>query len=72
MTGKKRNNGYKVSFSNHRTKKLQQVNLQYKILGWEEGSRVVKMRLSTKAIKTIDMKGLQTVAKENGIDLNKF
>ena len=72
MTGKKRNNGNKVSFSNHKTKKLQQVNLQYKRLWWEEGKRFVKMRLSTKAIKTVDMKGLQTVAKENGIDLNKF
>ncbi|KAH7434944.1 hypothetical protein KP509_06G041500 [Ceratopteris richardii] len=72
MTGKKRNNGYKVSFSNHRTKKLQQVNLQHKRLWWEEGKRFVKMRISAKALKTIDRKGLQQVAKDNGIDLNKF
>jgi hypothetical protein len=30
LTGKKANNGYTVSFSHIRNKKLQEVNLQYK------------------------------------------
>jgi large subunit ribosomal protein L28 len=30
------------------------------------------MRLSTKAIKTLEKKGLQAMAKEAGIDLNRF
>ncbi|MCO5574622.1 hypothetical protein L7F22_028411 [Adiantum nelumboides] len=72
MTGKRRNNGYKISFSHHKTKKVQQVNLQRKKLWWEERKRFVKMRISTKALKTIDRKGLQQVAKDNGINLNKF
>ncbi|KAG6552652.1 hypothetical protein Mapa_005599 [Marchantia paleacea] len=69
LTGKKANNGYNVSFSNHRTKKLQGANLQYKRLWWEEANRFVKLRLSTKALKTIEKKGLSAMAKEAGIDL---
>jgi large subunit ribosomal protein L28 len=72
LTGKKANNGYKVSFSNHRTKTLQGANLQYKRLWWEEGKRFVKLRLSTKALKTVEKKGLQVMAKEAGINLADF
>ncbi|TVR08649.1 MAG: 50S ribosomal protein L28, partial [Phormidium sp. GEM2.Bin31] len=32
----------------------------------------VRLRVSTKMIKTIQRKGLGTVAKEAGLDLNKF
>ncbi|CAI8585295.1 unnamed protein product [Vicia faba] len=71
FTGKKANKANKVSFSNHKTKKLQFVNLQYKRLWWEAGKRFVKLRLSTKALKTIDKNGLDAVAKKAGIDLSK-
>ena len=50
FTGKKANRANKVSFSNHKTKKLQFVNLQYKKVWWEAGNRFVKLRLSTKAV----------------------
>ncbi|KAK3017538.1 hypothetical protein RJ639_007410 [Escallonia herrerae] len=71
FTGKKANRANKVSHSNHRTKKLQFVNLQYKRIWWEAGNRYVKLRLSTKAIKTIEKNGLDAVAKKAGIDLRK-
>ncbi|CAN4120566.1 unnamed protein product [Withania somnifera] len=71
FTGKKSNRANKVSHSNHKTKKLQFVNLQYKRIWWEEGKRYVKLRLSTKAIKTIEKNGLDAVAKKAGIDLSK-
>ncbi|KAH9602069.1 hypothetical protein KSS87_007007 [Heliosperma pusillum] len=71
FTGKKSNNANKVSFSNHKTKKLQFVNLQYKRVWWEAGKRFVKLRLSTKALKTIEKNGLDAVAKKAGIDLRK-
>ncbi|OMO95392.1 Ribosomal protein L28 [Corchorus olitorius] len=71
FTGKKANRANKVSFSNHKTKKLQFVNLQYKKLWWEAGKRYVKLRLSTKALKTIEKNGLDAVAKKAGIDLSK-
>ncbi|XP_059632322.1 large ribosomal subunit protein bL28c [Cornus florida] len=71
FTGKKTNRANKVSHSNHKTKKLQFVNLQYKRIWWEAGKRYVKLRLSTKAIKTIEKNGLDAVAKKAGIDLRK-
>lgn len=72
LTGKKANNGYAVSHSHRRTKKLQQANLQWKRLWWAEGKRWVRLRLSTKAIKTLEHKSLSAFAKEVGLDLNKF
>ena len=36
------------------------------------GNRFVRLKLSTKAIKTIELKGLQAMAKQAGLDLNKF
>jgi large subunit ribosomal protein L28 len=70
MTGKKANNAYAVSHSHRRTKKLQEVNLQWKRVWWPEANRWVKLRLSTKAIKTIEKKGLANFAKEVGLNLN--
>ncbi|KAK4478214.1 hypothetical protein RD792_017497 [Penstemon davidsonii] len=71
FTGKKSNKANLVSHSNHRTIKRQFVNLQYKRIWWEAGKRYVKLRLSTKAIKTIEKNGLDAVAKKAGVDLRK-
>ena len=70
LTGKRANNGMAVSHSHVRTKKLQQVNLQERRLWWAEGNRFVKLRLSTRALKTIQKKGLGAYAKELGINLD--
>ncbi len=72
LTGKRANNGYVVTFSHKRNKKLQQVNLQYKKVYWPEGQRWVKLRICTKAMKTIEKKGLQIMANEAGLDLWKL
>lgn len=72
LTGKKANNAYAISHSHRRTKKLQQANLQSKRVWWAEGNRWVKLKLSTKAIKTLEKKGLQAMAKEAGINLNHY
>ena len=71
LTGKKANNGFSISHSHRRTKRLQHANLQDKRVWWSEGNRWVKLRISTKAIKTLQTKGLQAMAKEAGINLNK-
>jgi len=72
LTGKKANNAYAVSHSNRHTKRLQQVNLQDKRLWWAEGNRWVKIKISTKALKTIDKIGLVAMAKQAGINLNDY
>jgi large subunit ribosomal protein L28 len=72
LTGKKANNAFAVSHSHRRTKKLQEANLQEKRIWWSQGKRWVRLRLSTKAIKTLEKKGLAAMAKEAGIDLRKY
>ena len=71
LTGKKANNGYAVSHSHRRTKRLQEANLQIKRVWWPQGKRFVKLRLSTKAIKTLEKKGIDAMAREAGINLAK-
>ena len=61
-----------MTFSHKRNKKLQQPNLQYKKVYWPEGQRWVKLRICTKAMKTIEKNGLQRMANEAGIDLWKL
>ena len=72
LTGTKANNGMAVSHSHIRTKKLQQANLQQRKLWWAEGNKWVKIKISTRALKTIQKKGLGKYAKSLGIDLNKI
>ena len=63
LTGAKANNGMAVSHSHIRTKKLQQVNLQKRRLWWSEGKKWINIRISTKALKTIQKVGLNNFAK---------
>ncbi|MEA5575426.1 50S ribosomal protein L28 [Anabaena sp. UHCC 0451] len=72
LTGKKANNAMAVSHSHRRTKRLQQANLQSKRVWWSGGNRWVRLKLSTKAIKTLDSKGIEAMAKEAGINLNHY
>jgi large subunit ribosomal protein L28 len=72
LTGKKANNACSISHSHRRTKKLQEVNLQWKRIWWAEGNRWVRLRISTKAIKTLHHKGIAAFAKEAGLNLNHF
>ena len=72
LTGARANNGMAVSHSHIRTKKLQQVNLQKRRLWWDEGNRWINLKISTKALKSIQKVGLGKFAKSQGIDLKKF
>ncbi len=57
LTGKRRLVGNKVSHSNIKTKMKQQVNLHTKRVFDPETGTTVKLRLSAKAIKTLDKVG---------------
>jgi large subunit ribosomal protein L28 len=72
LTGKKANNAFAVSHSHRRTKRLQHANLQVKRVWWENGNRWVKLKICTKAIKSLETKGLEAMAKEAGINLNHY
>jgi large subunit ribosomal protein L28 len=72
FTGKRPNVGHSVSHSNRKTKMRQFVNLQKKRLWWSGGERFVELRVSTRAMRTIDKLGLDTYAAQSGIDLSAF
>ncbi len=72
FTGKRPNVANHVSHSNIKTKKRQLPNLHWRRLWWEEGNRFVRVRLSTRAMRTIDRKGLGVFAAESGLDLGKL
>mmetsp|Transcript_15088 Transcript_15088/g.45059 ORF Transcript_15088/g.45059 Transcript_15088/m.45059 type:complete len:120 (-) Transcript_15088:44-403(-) len=73
LTGKRRNaKAMTVTFSHTRNHKVQKVNLQDRRLWWPEGEKYVKMRLSTKALKTIAKYGLGPAAKKYEVDLEAF
>ncbi len=63
ITGKKPLVGYKVSHAHNKTKKVQQPNVQTKRFWDEEKGEFVKLRVSTRAIRTIQTKGLQAALK---------
>jgi large subunit ribosomal protein L28 len=56
ITGKKRNNGYSISHSHVRTKKIQQINLQNKKIWSSIYQKWITMKISTKAIKNLTKK----------------
>lgn len=62
-----------VTFSHKRIKKVQHVNLQKKRFYSEELGRNVRLRLSTKGIKTVNKyNGIDAAAKKFNVDLSKF
>jgi large subunit ribosomal protein L28 len=62
-----------VTFSHKRNKKVQHVNLQSKTYFSEDLGRNVRLRLSTKGLKTVEKYGgIDAAAKKFGVDLKKF
>jgi len=71
LTGKRPNVANKVSHSNIKSKKRQLPNLQARRFWWTEGDCWVKLRVSTRAMRTIDKVGLDAFARRAGVDLTK-
>mmetsp|Transcript_26939 Transcript_26939/g.59168 ORF Transcript_26939/g.59168 Transcript_26939/m.59168 type:complete len:124 (-) Transcript_26939:3149-3520(-) len=74
LLGKKPNRKARVvTFSHKRIHKVQEVNLQTKRFFSEDLDRKVKLRLSTKGIKTINkLGGIDAAAKKFKVDLKKY
>ena len=53
ISNKSANNAYSISHSHIRTKKIQQANLQKKKIWSISKNRWVRMRISTKALKSL-------------------
>ena len=70
ITGKRPRVGNNVSKANNKTKRRQYPNLQSKRVFIPETGRTVKLKLSTKAIKTLDKVGLQSFLNKNNLKLS--
>lgn len=70
VTGKRRNVGMKVSHSHIRTKKVQLPNIQSKRLWLEDEGRFVRVRLSTRALRSVTRVGLSEWLRQDGKTLN--
>lgn len=69
FTGKKPMSGHRVSHSQRKTKHWQQPNVQSKRVWDEENGKWVRLRVSTRALRTITRKGLQAAARDAGVKL---
>jgi large subunit ribosomal protein L28 len=69
LTGKKPLVGNRVSHSNRKTKRRQLPNVQDKRIFVPELDRWVRVRLSTRALRTVRRKGLMTFLREQGLSL---
>jgi large subunit ribosomal protein L28 len=71
LTGKRPLTGNNVSHSKRRTKRRQLPNLQTKRIFIPEENRWVRIRLSTRALRTVTRKGLLKFLRDEGLTLNQ-
>ncbi len=69
ITGKRPRVANNVSKANNKTKRKQYPNLQTKKIFVPETGKYVRLRISTKAIKTIDKYGLIHYLNKNNLKL---
>ena len=70
LTGKRPVSGHNVSHANNKTKRRFEPNLQWKRLWLPSENRWVRLRLSAKAIKIVNKRGIESVVAElrrNGV-----
>jgi len=66
VTGKKNMNGHKVSHSNIKSKKTWTPNIQAKRVFDVETGRWVRLKLSTRALRSLNKMSLQELIKKHG------
>lgn len=69
LSNKKPLVGNKVSHSNNKTKMRQMPNLQSKRIYLPDEDRWVRVRLSTRALRTVTKKGLKRYLADQGLRL---
>lgn len=65
VTGKRPVSGNRVSHANNKTKRRFLPNIQTHKFWDEEQQRFVSLKLTTRAMRTIDKKGLKAVLEKN-------
>ena len=69
ITGKKPMSGKNISHAHNVTPRWQKPNLQDKRIYIPELKRWVRIRLSTRALRTVNKKGLLTYLRDEGLKL---
>ena len=69
LTGKRPMAGNNVSKAHNKTRRVQRPNLQRKRFYLPEEGRTVRVRLSTRALRTVDKKGLMQFLHDEGLRL---
>lgn len=72
LTGKGGLVGYQISHSHIKTKKRQLPNVQSKRIWVPEVGRFVRIRLSTRALRTVTKMGLRAFCSKNGVDFERL
>jgi large subunit ribosomal protein L28 len=71
LTGKTPLVGNHVSHSQRKVKRVQKPNLKKKRIYVPELGRFVRVKISTRAMRTIDKKGFMTFLKDQGLSLKQ-
>jgi large subunit ribosomal protein L28 len=61
--------GYSISHAHNKTKKVQLPNIQTKQVWLDSEQRMVRIRLSTRALRTVTKKGLESFLRDEGLTL---
>lgn len=69
ISGVSRQNGHRVSHANNKTKHAFKANIQARALYIPEEKRTIRVKLSTRIIRTIDKIGLAATLKKHGMTL---
>jgi len=69
LSGKAPLVGNNVSHANNKSKRRQMPNLQSKRIFVSELNRFVRVKISTRALKTVNSKGLMTYLSQQGLKL---
>ena len=71
LTGKKPLAGNHVSHSKRRVKRVQKPNLQSKRIFVPELGRFVRIKMTARALRTVNKKGLLNFLKDSGLTLSE-
>lgn len=72
LTGKGPLSGHRISHANNKTKRRQLPNVQWKRLYVAELHDFIRVRLSTRALRTVQKVGLLRFLEQQGLRLQDF
>lgn len=72
ISGKSRQHGHRVSHANNKTNHVFRANLQWKRIFVPSLGKFVRVKVSTRMIRTMDKLGVEGTLRKYGISLAQF